>query len=145
MTTDPIFESFLSHLNSLWGGTPGVPFESLLGRFDSFCVSGELGGRPLHNTYFPHEVYAVEFPVTIAKINPPNPCRTVCENDVPNLSGTGDSQRDSRESFAIETPIFITRQADSHESLECPIRANHPIGANHANRFARITPLSPQW
>ena len=34
------------------------------------------------------------------------------------LSGTGDSQRDSRESFAIETPIFIVRQADSHESLE---------------------------
>ena len=37
------------------------------------------------------------------------------------LSGTGDS----RESFAIETPIFIARQADSHESLEFPIRANH--------------------
>ena len=33
----------------------------------------------------------------------------------------------SRESFAIETPIFIARQADSHESLEFPIRANHPI------------------
>ena len=57
------------------------------------------------------------------------------------LSGTGDSQRDSRESFAIETPIFIARQADSHESLEFPIRANHPIRANRANRFARITPL----
>ena len=27
--------------------------------------------------------------------------------------------------FAIETPIFIARQADSHESLEFPIRANH--------------------
>ena len=45
-------------------------------------------------------------------------------------SGTGDSQRDSRESiranrFAIETRIFIARQADSHESLEFPIRANH--------------------
>ena len=25
--------------------------------------------------------------------------------------------RDSRESFAIETPIFIARQADSHEPL----------------------------
>ena len=57
------------------------------------------------------------------------------------LSGTGDSQRDSRESFAIETPIFTARQADSHESLEFPIRTNHPIRANHANRFARITPL----
>ena len=34
---------------------------------------------------------------------------------------------DSRESFAIETPIFIfiAREADSHESLEFPIRANH--------------------
>ena len=48
---------------------------------------------------------------------------------------------DSRESFAIDTPIFIARQADSHESLEFPIRANHPIRANRANRFARITPL----
>ena len=36
------------------------------------------------------------------------------------LSGMGDS----RESFAIETPIFIVREADSPESLEFPIRAN---------------------
>ena len=49
---------------------------------------------------------------------------------------------DSRESFATETPIFIARQADSHESLEFPIRANQPIRANRANQFARITPLS---
>ena len=56
------------------------------------------------------------------------------------LSGTGDSQRDSREwrridsreSFAVKTPTFIARQADSHESLEFPIRANHPIRANRA-------------
>ena len=55
------------------------------------------------------------------------------------LSGTGDSQRiDSRESFAIEIPIFIARQADSHESLEFPIHEN----ANRANGFVRITPLS---
>ena len=47
----------------------------------------------------------------------------------------------SRKSFAIETPILIARQADLHESLEFPIRANHPIRANRANRFARITPL----
>ena len=40
--------------------------------------------------------------------------------------------------------MFIARQADSHESLEFPIRANHPIRANRANRFARITPLSVQ-
>ena len=62
------------------------------------------------------------------------------------LSGTGDSQRDSRESIRenysqLKTPIFIARQAASHESLEFPIRANHPILANRANRFARITPL----
>ena len=50
-------------------------------------------------------------------------------------------KRDSRESFATETPVFIACQADSHESLEFPIHANHPIRANHANRFARITPL----
>ena len=49
--------------------------------------------------------------------------------------------RANRESFAIETPYFV-RQADSHESLEFPIRENHPIRANRANRFARITPLS---
>ena len=67
------------------------------------------------------------------------------------LSGTGDSQHDSRESlranrfaridsresFAIETPMFIARQADSHESLDFWV-----ICANRANRFARITPLS---
>ena len=45
------------------------------------------------------------------------------------LSGTGDSQRDSRESFAIETPIFKARQANSHESLEVLIRANHATKA----------------
>ena len=48
---------------------------------------------------------------------------------------------DSRESFAIETPIFIALQADSPESREFPTRANHPIRANRANRFARITPV----
>ena len=56
----------------------------------------------------------------------------------PKKGGTLDSRErfariDSRESFAIETPIFIARQADSHESLEFPIRANHPIRANRAN------------
>ena len=54
------------------------------------------------------------------------------------LVGMGDLQRDSRESFAIETPVFIARQADSPESLEFPIRANR------ANRFARIAPLRLQ-
>ena len=57
------------------------------------------------------------------------------------LSGTGDSQRDSRESFAIKIPIFKARQADSRKSLEFLIRANRVICANHANRFARIVPL----
>ena len=47
-------------------------------------------------------------------------------------------RNDSREACATETPIFIARQADSHESLEFPIRADHP---NRANRFVRITPL----
>ena len=76
------------------------------------------------------------------------PARDVGQKWVPKyIGGMGDSQRDSRElirseSFAIETPIFIARQADSHESLEFPIRANHPIRTNRANfRFARITPL----
>ena len=35
----------------------------------------------------------------------------------------------------------MARQADSPKSFEFPIRANHPIRANRANRFARITPL----
>ena len=39
----------------------------------------------------------------------------------------------ARIAFAIETPIFIARQADSesdsHESLEFPIRANHATKA----------------
>ena len=57
------------------------------------------------------------------------------------LSGTGDSQRDSLESIRanpsqLKPPIFLAHQADSHESLEFPIRANHPIRANRANRFA---------
>ena len=34
---------------SLWAGTLGVTFESLLGHFNPFCVPVELGGRPLHN------------------------------------------------------------------------------------------------
>ena len=62
------------------------------------------------------------------------------------LSGTGDSQRDSRESiranrFALETPIFIdAHQADSRESLGFPSRANHSIRATRANRLFAITP-----
>ena len=46
-------ESLLSHFwvtfGSLWGRSARVTFESLLGHFNSFCVSVELGGRPLHN------------------------------------------------------------------------------------------------
>ena len=34
---------------SLWGRSAGVPFESLLGHFNS-CVFVVLGARPLHNT-----------------------------------------------------------------------------------------------
>ena len=66
------------------------------------------------------------------------------------LSGTDDSQRDSRESIRanhsqLKPLFFMARQADSPESLEFPIRANHPIRTHRANRFARfarITPLS---
>ena len=45
-----------------------------------------------------------------------------------NLSGTGDSQRDSRELIRANF-YFLAHQADSQ------------IRANRANRFARITPL----
>ena len=54
-------------------------------------------------------------------------------------------KRDAQHMFlqhkGAHTDIFIAHQADSHESLGFPIRANHPIRANRANRFARITPL----
>ena len=58
---------------------------------------------------------------------------------VSNLSGTGDAQLRfariySRESFAIETLIFIAHQADSRESLEFPIRANHATESRIAVR-----------
>ena len=45
------------------------------------------------------------------------------------LGGTGDAQCDSRESIRANhsqlKPSFLARQADSPESLEFPIRANH--------------------
>ena len=44
---DPILESLLSHLGSLWGGALGVTFGPLLGHFDSVCVSVELGACSL--------------------------------------------------------------------------------------------------
>ena len=58
---------------------------------------------------------------------------TIDSSGMSGLSGTGDSRIDSRESFATDTPIFIARQANSHESLEFPIRANRVIRANLAN------------
>ena len=54
------------------------------------------------------------------------------------LSGRFATRFDSRKSFAIETPTFIARQADSPESLELPIHANRAsresIRANHATK-----------
>ena len=52
-----------------------------------------------------------------------------------------DSQRDSRESFTIETLIFIARQADSPESLEFPIGANHATKGqtNDAKEGAKLS------
>ena len=75
-----------------------------------------------------------EAPLRAIFIDGPTP------NKVSYLAACG-MTRDLRESFAIETPVSIARQADSPESLEFPIRANHSIRANRANRFARITPL----
>ena len=49
---------------------------------------------------------------------------------------------DSLESFAIETPIFIVRQAGSPESLEFPTRANRTIRANHATKLVQKTLFS---
>ena len=62
------------------------------------------------------------------------------------LSGTGDSQRDSRESIRanhsqLKPLFFVARQADSHESLEFPIRANHATkSSSEGNHIA-----SPKW
>ena len=69
-------------------------------------------------------------------------CMCHARQDPACLSGTGVSQRDSRESIRanhsqLKTPIFIARQADSPESLEFPIRANHPIRANQS----QLTPV----
>ena len=38
----------------VWARSAGVTFESLLGHFKSFCVSAELGARPLHNVMDRH-------------------------------------------------------------------------------------------
>ena len=61
---------------------------------------------------------------------------------VEGLSGTGDSQRDSRESIRANhsqlTPhSFIVRQADSHESLEFPDSREscESTRANHATKL----------
>ena len=50
----------------------------------------------------------------------------------PPLRDTEFARIDLRESFATETPIFITHQADSPESHEFPIRANHATKVLHA-------------
>ena len=58
---------------------------------------------------------------------------------------------DSRESFAVETPIFIARQADSHESLEFPDSRESPdlrescasIRENHATKFRKFPAIWP--
>ena len=48
---------------------------------------------------------------------------------------------DSREPFANETPISIARRADSHESLEFPIRANHATKRpNICHSFSKFVP-----
>ena len=47
-----IFESLLSHLGSLLGVGLEVTFGSLLGHFNSFWASIELGARPLLNARF---------------------------------------------------------------------------------------------
>ena len=44
----------MNHLRSIWGETLGVTFESLLVHFSSFCVSVELGARPLLNPKLLH-------------------------------------------------------------------------------------------
>ena len=70
-------------------------------------------------------------------------CCIVCLSFFQELSGTGDSQRDSRESFAIEVPFFystsgrfarFTRIFDSRESPE----SCESIRANHATKFKKL-------
>ena len=50
---------------------------------------------------------------------------------------------DSRESFAIEAPIFTACQAESHESLEFPIPGDsrESIRANHATKAPKFGPI----
>ena len=47
MTQNWVRSHFWVTLGSLWGRSGRVTFESLLGHFNSFCVSVELGGRRL--------------------------------------------------------------------------------------------------
>ena len=49
-----------------------------------------------------------------------------------------------RDPFRNWNPYFYSASGRSPESLEFPIRANHLIRVNRANRFARITPLRLQ-
>ena len=49
VTPDPIFESFLSHFWVTLDHSGVGPRESFLSHFNSFCISVELRGRPLHN------------------------------------------------------------------------------------------------
>ena len=87
-------------------------------------------------TLFGHSGAALETPPRTLRRTSPVFGDTLGPRDL-TLSGTWWHGRfatrfariDSRESFAIETPNFIARQADSLESLEFPIRANHPIRA----------------
>ena len=81
-----MFESLLSHLGSLRGGTPKVTFESLLGHFNSFCASVELGGRPLHNPtsekYSLGLVHGLSLPFSVVVHQPKfgSQCKEPCEN-----------------------------------------------------------------
>ena len=47
----------------------------------------------------------------------------------------------SRKPFAIETPIFIVPQADSHEFLEFPINRFARIDSHHATKPGSVPPF----
>ena len=124
----------VAHLSRSWN------FRGRESSTNSFSqtIPGKISGYPAKIPGYPAKKNSISwFRGTYRTFRPPplheeDPHRA---RRYPDLTGTGVSQRDSRESFAIDTPVFVARQADSPESLEFPIRANHPIRGNHATKI----------
>ena len=111
-------ESLLSHFwvtfGSLWGRSARVTLESLLGHFNSFCASVELGGRPLHTSKV----------IVAFCLDCVDPCQTCCFNprgDLPLSLYSSSPQSISVRGSAIRiarswTCVLAERQGTQHRS-----------------------------